>query len=131
MSLSAQRNFCLLAFAGVLWTAVILWTPMARWQWGSSISHVLETDLAIRCSWARSLPPGQWVCGHDFVRLDDQLEKVRPPENWQELSILLLIPGLGALAVGLLGTTAGLFAGGSGTGIRPSKGTRSFHARAT
>lgn len=119
MSLRAQRNFFLLAFAGVFWTLAVLRFQVAPWQWGASVSHALETDMAILSFWARSLPPGEGACGESYYRLYEQRDRVAPPENWKELSTLLLLPGMVAVLGGALGTSVGLCLHGGMPKIHP------------
>lgn len=104
MSLRAQRNFCLLAIAGAMWTLGVLWFPISQWE--------------ARAHHAKIAPLTDWKFGWMVA------ERTAPPANWKELSALLLIPGSLALTAGLVGTAAGLVANcGFRTRAQPRNGT--------
>lgn len=124
MSLRAQRNFCLLAVAGVVWTLVVLLIPIAAWQLRESFcKHERQRLAAEDLRRKLSLPVQRAVEQLMDSPEEDNLKRIAPPENWKDFSIALLAPGVLSLAIGVTGTFYGLVARGYGSGFRPSKGT--------
>lgn len=141
MSLRAQRNFCLLAIAGVLWTGVVLWVPISRWQDLASAYGEAEVTIGILVAQeearVRAVPDAQEQSGRkvpgfcftgSILVTQEKLRPSAPPANWKDRAIALVVPGVLAVVVGLVGSAIGLVTNGSGSGFRPSKGTHGFPA---
>lgn len=125
MSQRAQRSFCLLAVFGMLWTVAVLWFPISRWQLTATQMEVRRTQISIQSAHAKANGWGELICGWDYPFRG---HRDLPPENWKELSIAILTPGVAAILTGLVGTSAGLLLGGSSNAFRLSKGTHGRHA---